>query len=165
MSNHVHLVAVPECEDSLAILLRARSWAVRAVLQHVLRADGPPLAESLLRLRVGGRSSVDRDGARGGGLRVVQRGRALVRCGRRRAPVGWWREQGRGEGWASELELEDSEATVALRGCTYAGRPFGNERLVSEIAERFGRCWTRGRPRKEEAATASEGTAKQFTLF
>jgi len=29
------------------------------------------------------------------------------------------------------------------------GRPFGNEDLVSEMAERFGRYWTHGGPKKE----------------
>jgi hypothetical protein len=32
---------------------------------------------------------------------------------------------------------------------TYAGRPFGNEDFVSEMAERFGGYWTRGGPKKE----------------
>jgi hypothetical protein len=67
---------------------------------------------------------------------------------------------------AGELELEVPEATAALRSCTYAGRPFGSERLVREMAERFGRCWTRGRPKKEEASAVVSGEpADQFALF
>jgi len=30
-----------------------------------------------------------------------------------------------------------------------AGRPFGNESFVSEMSQRFGRYWERGRPKKE----------------
>jgi len=46
------------------------------------------------------------------------------------------------------------------------GRPFGYEDFVSEMAERFGRYWTRGRPKKKQASArpAQQQTA-QFTLF
>jgi hypothetical protein len=76
----------------------------------------------------------------------------------------------RGEDWARELEIEDLEATTALRSCTYAGRPYGSQRLVQEMAQRFGRCWTRGRPKKEEKkeeadAVAAGERANQFALF
>ena len=43
---------------------------------------------------------------------------------------------------------------------------FGSERLVREMSEHFGRCWRRGRPKKEAAsAVALEETANQFALF
>ena len=49
---------------------------------------------------------------------------------------------------------------------TYAGRPFGNEDFVSEMAERFGRYWTRGRPKKEQPlARPAQQQTDQFTLF
>jgi hypothetical protein len=77
-----------------------------------------------------------------------------------------WRQQGRGEDWAGELAIEDVDATTKLRRCTYAGRPFGSESLVKAISQRFGRCWTRGRPKKEQTSgAASSEFANQFALF
>jgi putative transposase len=80
--------------------------------------------------------------------------------------MDWWREQCRGEDWARELAVEETEATSALRRCTYAGRPFGSESLVRDMSQRFGRCWRRGRPKKEPApAVASGDLADQLALF
>jgi hypothetical protein len=46
------------------------------------------------------------------------------------------------------------------------GRPFGNEDFVSEMAERFGRYWTRGRPKKKQAlARPAQQQTDHFTLF
>jgi len=46
------------------------------------------------------------------------------------------------------------------------GRPFGNEDLVSEMAERFGRYWTRGGPKKKQAlARPAQQQTDQFTLL
>ena len=179
MTNHVHLIAVPECEDSLAILLRrvhgryaqyynTRSGRTGHLWQNrffacVLGADHLWTALAY----------VDRNPLRAGMARQA----AAYRWSSAAAHVsgadssglldmGWWRQQGHGKDWAAELESEDLEATAALRSCTYAGRPYGSERLVREMAERFGRCWTRGRPKKEEAsAAASTELADQYALF
>jgi hypothetical protein len=46
------------------------------------------------------------------------------------------------------------------------GRPFGNEDFVSEMAEGFGRYWTRGRPKKKQAlARPAQQQTDQFALF
>jgi hypothetical protein len=59
----------------------------------------------------------------------------------------------------------DSDSPAG-RGCTYAGRPFAKESFVSEMAERFGRHWTRGRPKREPAlARPAPQPADQFALF
>lgn len=54
----------------------------------------------------------------------------------------------------------------------YAGRPFGEESLVSDLAKRFGRYWARGRPVKEttlserkEDTQLPEASTSQFPLF
>ena len=62
----------------------------------------------------------------------------------------WWQREGRGD-WEEHLEMGNPETAATLRTCTYAGHPFGNESFVSEMGDRFGRQWTRGRPRKEPA--------------
>ena len=61
----------------------------------------------------------------------------------------WWGREGRGADWDQVLGQEQLDATSALRRCTYAGRPFGNASFVSEMSQRFGRYWERGRPKKE----------------
>ncbi len=179
MSNHVHLIAVPEREDSLAILLRrvhgryaqyynTRSGRTGHLWQNrffacVLGADHPWTALAY----------VDRNPVRAGMVRQAADYRwssAAAHVSRADSSglldMGWWRGQGRGGDWAGEVELEDPEATATLRSCTYAGRPFGSECLVREMAERFGRCWTRGRPKKEGAAAVAAGEpADQFALF
>ena len=80
----------------------------------------------------------------------------------------WWRREGSAN-WGDLLEGGDAAAEASLRGCTYAGQPFGEESFVSEIGKRFGRYWTRGRPRKETAPTQkkedSQPSIRQFPLF
>jgi hypothetical protein len=45
------------------------------------------------------------------------------------------------------------------------GRPLGSEDLVSEMAERFGRYWTRGGPKKKQALARPTGRhTAQLTL-
>ncbi len=179
MTNHVHLIAVPEREDSLAVLLRRvhgryaqyyntrcgrtghlwqnRFFACVLGADHLWTAltyvDRNPLRAGMVRQAAEYRwssAAAHVSGVDSGGL----------------LDAGWWRAQGRCGDWAEELAWEDPEATAALRSCTYAGRPFGSARLVREMAERFGRRWTRGRPKKEEAsAVAAEETARQSALF
>ena len=59
-----------------------------------------------------------------------------------------------------------TEPRASASGClrsvasdTYAGRPFGNEDFVSEVAERFGHYWTRGGPTKEAGVGPPGSTA------
>jgi putative transposase len=179
MTNHVHLVAIPEREDSLAILLRrvhgryaqyynthfgrtGHLWQNRffaCVLgpEHLWTAlayvDRNPLRAGMVRDAADYRwssAAAHLSGVDSGGL----------------LDLGWWREKGRGADWATALEDENPESTAALRNCTYSGRPYGSESLVREMAERFGRCWTRGRPKKDQAREAVIGEpAVQVALF
>jgi len=179
MTNHVHLVAIPEREDSLAILLRrvhgryaqyynTRSGRTGHLWQNrffacVLGADHLWTALAY----------VDRNPLRAGMVRQAEEYRWSSAAAHLTGAdssglldMGWWREQGRGEDWAAELATENPETTTALRSCTYAGRPYGSERLVKEMAARFGRCWTRGRPKKKDAAAVTSGQlADQVALF
>jgi putative transposase len=82
----------------------------------------------------------------------------------------WWKRE-RPEDWKELVDREEVEADSVLRACTYAGKPFGEEGFVSEMAERFGRYWNRGRPKKEntpnnrKADRASENSGRQVPLF
>lgn len=82
----------------------------------------------------------------------------------------WWRRAGRSD-WREVLNRQEAEtdpaphdSIVQLRACTYAERPFGDEAFVDEMAEHFGRHWTRGRPSKRPTVSALERRA-QFSLF
>jgi putative transposase len=80
--------------------------------------------------------------------------------------MDWWRKEGP-KNWDETLNREEQPDSVAeLRQCTYAGRPFGTKNFVSEVGEKFGRKWLRGRPKKKEPHSVSSiEAANQFTLF
>jgi REP-associated tyrosine transposase len=81
--------------------------------------------------------------------------------------LAWWRREAPPH-WSEILRAgEVEETTATLRRCTYAGRPFGDESFVKEMGERFGRQWTRGRPKKTRKAIAASAdeAADQFALF
>src|SRR5262245_11851843 len=74
----------------------------------------------------------------------------------------WWRRE-RPKDWSELLDGEETQAASDLRGCTYAGKPFGEESFVSEMAERFGRYWNRGRPKKKKEAAPKKKEAESVT--
>ena len=82
----------------------------------------------------------------------------------------WWKREGPKD-WKELVDREEVQMDSVLQACTYAGKPFGEEGFVSEMAERFGRYWNRGRPKKEttpskkSAEATSEDSARQFPLF
>ncbi len=76
----------------------------------------------------------------------------------------WWAQQSPAN-WAERLAEPAPEATDKLRRCTFAGRPFGSEAWVADLAERSGRHWLRGRPAKKTARPPSPEDGLQRTLF
>jgi len=56
----------------------------------------------------------------------------------------FWEESGGAAAW-ERLHGQDlgEERLRALRKCTYAGMPFGEEAFLEEMEERFGRRWRR----------------------
>jgi len=70
------------------------------------------------------------------------------------------------------VERNPVRAGMGLRSCTYSGRPFAEESFVTAIAEKFGRYWNRGRPRKDKSSKpdktdlqAADLASRQFPLF
>ncbi len=183
MSNPVHLIAVPGKEDSLSILLRrvhgryaqyynARSGRSGHLWQNRFFACMLGASHLWSALRY-----VERNPVRAG---IVQHAgeypwssAAAHVTGEDQSGVldmEWWRRE-RPEGWGDLLNAGESDTEASLRACTYAGRSFGEENFVSDKAERFGRYWNRGRPKKEtapkkpKADRASENSANQSSLF
>jgi putative transposase len=157
MTNHIHLVVVPAREDSLAVLFRrvhgryAQSTNARRGRSGHLwqnRFFSCPLSAGHL-----GRvlAYVERNPVRAGLVARPEEYRwssaAAHLSGRDTTGLlDWsvWREQGGAEGWSELLTSpEELMALRLLRRCTFAGRPFGEERFVHEVEEKLGRCWRR----------------------
>ncbi len=163
MNNHVHLVAIPQREDSLAVLLRrvqgrysqyfnTRAGRTGHLWQNRFFACilGPEHLWAALRY-------VERNPVRAG--LVVWAGEyawssaAAHLSGvdeRRIVDMDWWRSHIQTADWHQVLASEDPETGVRLRKCTYSGRPFGGADFVSELSQRFGRFWEPGRPKKQK---------------
>ena len=183
MSNHVHLVAVPAKEDSLSILLRrghgryAQYYNARAGRSGHLwqnRFFACMLGPSHLWAAL---CYVERNPVRAGIVRhAAEYPWSSASAHLSGAdPSGildmeWWKREGPKD-WKELVDREEAQTDSVLRACTYAGKPFGEEGFVSEMAERFGRYWNRGRPKKEGTPNkksregASEDSAHQFPLF
>jgi hypothetical protein len=82
--------------------------------------------------------------------------------------IRWWKTGAATAEWAQFLGREDAAATAGLRASTYAGRPFGDEVLVTKVGTRFGRSWTvdvRGKKEQQTETPVVEGKKAQFSLF
>ncbi len=177
MTNHVHVVAVPEREDSLSVLMRrvvggyaqyfnARTGRSGHLWQN--RFFGCLLGASHLWAAL---AYVDLNPVR---ARIVDRAEiyrwssAMAHISGRDEhgllDLGWWKREAPPD-WEAFLREQDDEVVERLRACTYAGRPFGDEEFVKEVGKRFGRTWVRGRPGKKKPANRQADEQRQFVLF
>jgi len=179
MTNHVHLIAVPEREDSLAVLLRrvhgryAQYYNIRSgrtghLWQNRFFAcalDTEHLWTAL--------ACAERNPVRAGLVPSAGEYRwssAAPHLGGSDEfailDLDWWMQQGRRADWAAALRADNIEAAGALRRCTYAGQPYGSEDFVSSLSRRFGRYWKRGRPKSDSGSRAlPAGEDAQLNLF
>jgi putative transposase len=179
MTNHVHLIVVPDREDSLAILLRRVHGRYAQYYNAYSGRTGHLWQNRFFACALGHNHLwtalvyVDRNPVRAGIIHHAADYRwssaAAHLSGidqRGLLDMQWWLEQGRLPDWDEELAHEDAETTTKLRRCTYAGRPFGSESLIEQISLQFGRSWTRGRPKRNPAsATACADVGIQLALF
>lgn len=161
MTNHVHLVAVPEREDSLAVLLRrvhgryaqyfnARRGRTGHLWQNRYFACCLDRNHLWPALRY-----VERNPVRAA---MVLRAKdypwssAAAHLGAKDSSgildLSWWQTE-RPPDWEVAVSTDDTENDRRLQRCTYSGRPFGGESFVSELSAHFGRYWVRGRPPKK----------------
>jgi REP-associated tyrosine transposase len=167
MTNHLHLVAVPAREDSLAVLLRrvhgryAQYYNIRSgrsghLWQNRFFAcalDSDHLWAAL--------AYTERNPVRAGLVSHAGEYRwssAAAHLGGTDEfgvlDLDWWLHQDRRVEWAATLGVDDDEAAISLRRCTYSGQPYGSEDFVSSLSRRFGRYWKRGRPKADPLSVA-----------
>ncbi len=175
MPNHVHLVAIPNRAESLAVLLRRVHGRYAQYYNALAGRTGHLWQNRYFACMLEGErlwtalAYVDRNPVRAG----IARWAADYRWSSARAHVSgfdesalidmdWWRSDSRSEGWAQVVDAEELQSVATLRQCTFAGRPFGGAEFVASISAQFGRHWERGRPRKQAAAdTRAENCAHQ----
>ena len=186
MSNHVHLIAVPERDDSMSVFLRrvhgryaqyynARNGRIGHLWQN--RFFSCMLAPDHLWTAL---AYVERNPMR---AKIVRRAEDYLWSsavahitgggGSGLLDMDWWGRHGRRD-WRDLLNrplpknnrTTEGDANRRLRASTFAGRPFGDEFFVDDMAKRFGRQWRQreGRPSKTSLLSPSEKAA-QFPLF
>ena len=157
MTNHVHFIAVPGREDSLAVLFgRAHGRYSQALnirrgrCGHLWQARFHSCPMSRAHLQVGLRY-VEANPCRAGLVERPEQYRwssaaAHLLGAKDRSGVldlGYWERGGGLQTWAELHGRQENSAEInALRKCTYAGRPFGDGSFVEEMEQRFGRKWS-----------------------
>ena len=144
MTNHIHLVAVPEETDSLALCLQRVHGRYAQYVNTRRRRTGHlwqnrfyscPLDERHLRMALG---YVERNPVRAGMVgRVEEHAWSSARAHLSgEDPLGlldltFWRSVGGAEQWRQLIEYEeDDTARRRLRRATFAGDPLGSEEFV-----------------------------------
>jgi len=164
MTNHVHLVVVPERADSLAVFFRRVHGAYSQWINTRRSRSGHfwqnrfyscPMEERHLWI----------------GLRYVEANPVRAHMVVKAADYRWssaavhldgvadrngildldfFHRSGGVDTWRELHEAyENPGQTYLLRRCTYAGRPFGDEEFVRGLEERFERKWRRWSFEKE----------------
>ena len=177
MTNHVHLIAIPEREDSLSVLLRrvhgryAQYYNVRAGRTGHLwqnRFFACVLEASHLWTAL---AYVERNPVRAGMVPAAEdylwSSAAAHLAGE--DPGGlldmeWWRREAPPQ-WREILNgrKANSDDDAELRACTYAGRPYGSKAFLSEMSITFGRQWDR--PQQTPAVPDDAPPENQLSLF
>ncbi len=146
MSNHVHLVVVPERADSLAVLFRRVHGAYAQAVNASLGRSGHlwqnrfyscPLSERHLWIAL---RYVEANPVRAGVAprpELYRWSSAAVHLGEREPErsgaldIAFWLRSGGAETWREMHTSTDGESHLnLLRRCTYAGRPFGDEEFL-----------------------------------
>jgi putative transposase len=177
MTNHVHLIAIPEREDSLSVLLRrvhgryAQYYNVRAGRTGHLwqnRFFACVLEASHLWTAL---AYVERNPVRAGMVPAAEdylwSSAAAHLAGE--DPGGlldmeWWRREAPPQ-WREILNgrKANSDDDAELRACTYAGRPYGSKAFLSEMSITFGRQWDR--PQQTGSEPGDNPPENQLSLF
>ncbi len=157
MTNHIHTVVVPEREDSLAVLFRRvhgryaqfintrKGWSGHLWQSRFYSC---PLSDAHLATAL---TYVELNPCRAGMVERAEEYRWSSAAVHLRGvedrhgvlDLGFWQRAGGCDTWREMFGTPGQEEEVeALRQCTYAGRPFGDEAFVERMEHRFQRVWT-----------------------
>ena len=157
MTNHLHFVVVPERGDSLAVLFRRVQGRYSQYFNaryrrtgHLWQARFYSCVLSPRHLAVALRY-VEFNPVRAG-MTGSPEEYPWSSCGAHVGRSEWdglsdrmfWEERGGEQAWREMLRQPDRpQVQHLLRRCTYAERPFGDERFVQEVEALSGRKWRR----------------------
>lgn len=167
MTNHVHLLVVPDREDALARTLRGTHGRFAQYANAALGRSGHFWQNRFFSCPVEDRavakvlSYIELNPVRAGLAAVPAAfawSSAAVHLGMQRDQTGmldldWWRQRWTEDEWS--FILRSRVAPEAIRQATHTGRPFGSEEFVADLARRLGRKLDRGkggRPKKRSLA-------------
>lgn len=174
MTNHVHLIAIPAHEDSLAILFRRTHGRYAQMINaqrnrsgHLWqnRYYGCPLSPTHLQRAL---AYVELNPVRAGLVRQpeqyqwssAQTHLGLAPDRYRLLDLDFWRESGGAPVWQALLATpEDPAESRQFRSCTYAGRPYGDEEFLARFEGHFHRRYRR--PKSPPAAAHSHEGARR----
>jgi putative transposase len=165
MPNHVHLVAVPRREDSLAKAVGRTHFLYTQYLHRLHGRSGHLWQNRFYSCALddphcwAALCYIERNPVRAKIVRVPWRYRwssAAAHCGLGKAngflDMRRWRAAWTPERWKERVRRpEDEKAVLAVRANTRTGRPLGSERFLSQLERRLGRRLRPlpvGRPRK-----------------
>ncbi len=158
MTNHVHLVAVPEAEDSLQVFLRRVQGRYAQMINVRTNRSGHLWQNRYFSCALDWRhlrralAYVELNPVRAGMVERPEHYRwssARVHLGLDEDRDGltdlqFWEEFGGVEAWRALLNVPMQDDLLRLlRRCTYAGRPFGSNAFLADFEHRFGRKWRR----------------------
>ena len=168
MTNHVHLVAVPAREESLARAVGRTHWLFSRYINRLHGRSGHLWQNRFFSCPLDGdhllhaARYVERNPVRARLVRLPWRYRwssAAAHTGQ--APphevldMAGWRRLFRLAAWKKTLqEAEDETITDRLRRCMHTGRPLASDRFIARLEAKLGlrlRASPVGRPRKKKA--------------
>jgi putative transposase len=165
MSNHVHLMAVPQREESLAKAIGRTHFLYTQYLHRLHGRSGHLWQNRFYSCALdeahcwAALCYTERNPVRARMVRKAWRYRwssAAVHCGAGKADglldLGLWRGAWTAEGWTQRLSgPEDGEALSGVRASTHTGRPLGSDAFLSKVESLLGRrlrALPIGRPKK-----------------
>ena len=169
MPNHVHLVAVPQREDSLAKAVGRTHWRYTQLVNRLHGRSGHLWQNRFFSCPLddehfwNATAYVERNPVRARMVRRVWRWRwssAAAHVGEKDTSglldLAAWRKRLRGVDWRAELtEPQDESIVRALRLGACRGRPLGTDRFLSKLESLLARRLRPlpvGRPRKQPLA-------------
>ena len=176
MPNHIHLVAVPKTEEALALCVGRTHWHYAQAFNRAQGRSGHLWQNRFFACPLGpghlwaALAYVERNPVHA----AIVESAADYRWSSASAHLAgsdadglldmdWWHREAPPD-WESQIAGADRETDAELRSCTHAGRPFGGQRFVLELAARFGRSWQRGRPRREDAEKSTQIRLSPFSV-